>query len=278
MDIIERDVGQIPVSIGTSLAFEGLLGIHPTQPRQPTNVKTIQTVWINLRTMARNLFEAVPTEKSLSVDYTNAVAVLLTEVQTLPVAMAQHGYTGKIRYYLASKDAPKWAFPKANFKVPKTPKQIAYDMFERFVSIELLQQMKALKLDVMEIDAKPKSGEGVVAILTHYPHELLWKPQFSRLLLLESHTGKLKTYNEWYTKLNGLKSKDVDYPMPFTEFTIQIFGDGQTLDSQPRKIREELKELSKTKKWTGITTPDKLYHDVMSGSKELKDMYKLLRK
>lgn len=278
MDIIERDVGQIPVSIGTSLAFEGLLGIHPNQPRQPTNVKTIQTVWINLRTMARNLFEAVPTEKSLNVDYTNAVSVLLTEVQTIPVALAQQGYTGKIRYYLASKDAPKWAFPKANFKVPKTPKQIAYDMFERFVSIELLQQMKALKLDVMEIDTKPKSGEGVVAILTHYPHELLWKPQFSRLLLLESHTGKLKTYNEWYTKLNGLKSKDVDYPMPFTEFTIQVFGDGQTLDSQPRKIREELKELSKTKKWTGITTPDKLYHDVMNGSKELKDMYKLLRK
>lgn len=278
MDIIERDVGQIPVSIGTSLAFEGLLGIHPNQPRQPTNVKTIQTLWINLRTMARNLFEAVPTEKSLSVDYTNAVSVLLTEVQTIPVALAQHGYTGKVRYYLASKDAPKWAFPRANFKVAKTPKQIAYDMFERFVSIELLQQMKALKLDVMEIDAKPKAGEGVVAILTHYPHELLWKPQFSRLLLLESHTGKLKTYNEWWTKLNGLKSKDAEYPMPFTEFTIQVFGDGQTLDSQPRKIREELKELSKTKKWTGITTPDKLYHDVMNGSKELKDTYKLLRK
>lgn len=278
MDIIERDVGSIPVSIGTSLALEGILGTHPEKPQQPTNVKTVQTIWINLRTLARNLFQAVPTESALSVDYTNAVAVLLKETQTIPVAMAQQGYTGKIRYYLASKDGPKWSFPKAKFKEAKTPKQLAYDMFERFVSIELYQQMKAEKADVMEIDTKPKSGEGIVAILTHYPHELLWRPQFSRLLLLESHTGRLKTYNTWYTKLNGLKSKDVDYPMPFTEFTIQVFGDGQTLDSQPRKVRDELKELSKTKKWTGITTPDKLYHDIMSGSKELKDLYKLLRK
>ncbi|MCY1417613.1 hypothetical protein D9M71_331530 [compost metagenome] len=203
--------------------------------------------------------------------------VLLNETQVLPVALAQQGYTGKIRYYLASKDAVKWAFPKANFKELKSPKQIAYDMFERFVSIELYQQMKAANMDVMEIDRKPKSGEGIVAILTHYPHELLWKPQFSRLLLLESHTGKLKTYNTWYTKLNGISENE--YPMPFTEFTLQVFGDGELIaPQQPRKILTELKELSKAKKWTGITTPDKLYHDIMSSSKELKDLYKLLRK
>lgn len=278
MEIIERDVGKIPVSIGTSLAFEGLLGIHPDPPQQPTNVKTIQAVWINLRTMARNLFEAVPTEQALSIDYTAAVSVLLTEVQTIQVALTQYGFTAKIRFYLASKDAVKWTFPKAKFKEAKTPKQLAYTMFERFVCIELLQQMKALKIDVMEIDTKPKAGEGIVAILTHYPHELLWKPHFSRLLLLESHTGKLKTYNTWYTKLTGLKTKDVDCPMPFTEFTIQVFGDGQTLEGQPLALRRELKELAREKKWTGITTPDKLYHGIMNSSKELKDLYKLLRK
>ncbi|QBJ02597.1 hypothetical protein MZD04_gp068 [Pseudomonas phage Psa21] len=277
MDIIERDVGQIPVSIGTSLAFEGLLGIHPNQPVQPTNVKTIQTVWVNLRTLARNLFQAVPTDKALELDYTNSVAVLLNETQVLPVALSQKGFTGKVRYYLASKDAVKWSFPKANFKELKSPKQIAFDMFERFVSIELYQQMKELKMDVMEIDMKPKSGEGIVAIMTHYPHELLWKPQFSRLLLLESHTGKLKTYNTWYTKLNGISENE--YPMPFTEFTLQVFGDGELIaPQQPRSILKELKELSKAKKWTGITTPDKLYHDIMGSSKELKDLYKLLRK
>lgn len=278
MEIIERDVGQLPISIGTSLAFEGLLGIHPQKPEQPTNVKTIQQVWVNIRTLARNLFEAMPTEKALGIDFTAAVGVLLTEVQTIQIALTQYGCSSKVRFYLASKDAVKWTFPKAKFKEAKTPKQIAYVMFERFVCIELYQQMKALNIDVMEIDAKPKPGEGIVAILTHYPHELLWKPQFSRLLLLESHTGKLKTYNTWYTKLTGLKGKGVDCPMPFTEFTIQVFGDGQTLEGQALSIRKELKELATEKKWTGITTPDKVYHGIMNGSKELKDLYKLLRK
>lgn len=278
MDIIERDVGQIPISIGTSLAFEGLLGIHPNQPKQPTNNKTIQSVWVNLRTLARNLFAAVATDKADDMDYSNAVQVLVNEVQVIPIALAQRGFTGKVRFYLAGKDGAKWLLPKAKWKETKGPRQIAQEMFERFVAIELHQQLKASGVDVMEIDMRPKAGEGIVAILTHYPHELLWKPQFSRLLLLESHTGKIKTYNTWYSKLNTIK--EGEHPMPFTEFTLQVFGDGVLIAPQdPMKLRKELKQLSLDKKWTGITSPDKLYHDVMTyGSKELQDLYKALRK
>jgi len=280
MDIVERDVGQIPVSIGTSLAFEGLMNIHPNQPQQPTNNKTIQSVWVNLRTLARNLFSAVATDKADDLDYSASVQVLMNEVQVLPIALKQLGFTGKIRFYLASKDAVRWMLPKAKWKETKGPKAIAMEMFERFVAIELYQQMKTAKMDVFEIDTRPKSGEGIVALLTHYPHELLWKPQFARLLLLESHTGKIKTYNTWYTKLNGLKDKDNDYSMPFTEFTLQVFGDGLLVAPQePIKLRKELKQLSTDKKWTGITGQEKLYHDVMSsGTKELQELYKKLRK
>ena len=278
MDIIERDVGQIPVSIGTSLAFEGLLGIHPTQPRQPTSNKTIQSVWINIRTLARNLFSAVASDKTDNLDYSSSVEVLMDEVRVLPIALQQRGFTGQLRFYLASSDGVKWLLPKAKWKDTKGPKQIAMSMFERFVAIELFSRMKENNMDVFEIDAKPKAGEGIVALLTHYPHELLWKPQFTRLLLLESHTGKLKTYNTWYSKLNNIS--EGEFPMPFNEFTLQVFGDGLLISPQdPIKLRKELKQLSLDKKWTGITSNEKLYHDVMSsGSKELQDLYKRLRK
>ncbi|MFO5855027.1 hypothetical protein, partial [Klebsiella pneumoniae] len=79
------------------------------------------------------------------------------------------------------------------------------DVYERFVSIELYQKLKDTDLITMEISNKPPKVEGTVLLLTHFPHELLWKPHFNRLLLLESHTGKIKTYNMWYNKLNGLK-------------------------------------------------------------------------
>lgn len=277
MDIIERETGSLPISIATSLALAGILGTHPDSPRQPTNVKTIQAVWINLRTLARNLYQAMPSADAISMDYSEAVNVLVDEVRVIQTAMAQGGFSGKIRYYLVAKDAVKWLLPKANFKEAKTPNQLAYEMFERFVSIELYTRLKAEKnVDVFEIELNPKFGEGVVALLTHYPYELLWKPRFSRLLLLESHTGKLKAYQTWYTKLNGLKENE--FPMPFTEFTLQVFGDGVMVAPQALKYRNALKDLSKVKKWSGITSQEKLYHDVISSGPELSDLYKTLRK
>lgn len=285
MNIIEREVGAIPVSIGTSLAFEGLLGIHSEQPKQPTEPNSIRAVWVNLRTLARNLYASMPSEDAKAMNYADAVEVLLGEVNVLPIALGQIGWPGKVVFYMPSKNGPKWMFPHAAFKdaakdkddKPKkrTPNQLAYEEYERFVSIELLHRMQAEHIPVLEIDIKPPTTEGTVALLTHTPHELLWKPLFGRLLLLESHTGKLKAYHTWYTKLNTIKE---DTPLPFNEFTLQVFGDGQIIDGQSRKIREELKDMAQKKRWSGVTTTDKFYHDIMTGSPELKACYKTLRK
>lgn len=276
MELIEREVGQIPVSIGTSLAFEGLLGIHPnTELKQPLDVKSVKEVWVNLRTLARNFHSAIPTDKQHQTNPDDAVSILFQELQTIPIALAQYGSKVKVRWYIASKDAIKWEYPKASFKEAKTPKQMAYEVFERYVAIELLQRLKEDRIDVMEIDKAPTRTQGTVALITHYPHELLWKQHFDRLLLLESHTGKIKPYNLWYTKLNGVSA---DSPIPFTKFTLQVFGDSVIIEPQPKAIKAQLKQLATTRRWTPVTTQDKIYHDITThGSKELKESYALLR-
>lgn len=275
MKLIDRDVGQIPVSIGTSLAFEGYLGIHPNQPKQPIDVKSVKEIWVNLRTVARNLWGAVPTSEVTNLNPAAAVDVLMQEVQTIPVALAQAGARAKVRYYIAGKNAMKWMFPKATFKEAKTPKQMAYEVYERYAAVELYQRMQAEGIEVMEIDRKPPPSDGTIALLTHYPHELLWKEHFNRLLLLESHTGKFKPWQMWYTKLNNIKE---DTPMPFSKYTIQVFGDGVELLPQSRTIIGQLKQLALTKKWSPVTAESKVYHDInSSGSKELKESYALLR-
>jgi hypothetical protein len=276
MDIIERTVGDIPVSIGTALAFAGLLGTLPEPIRQPVDLKSVREVWVNLRTLARNLYAAMPSEATQQIDLVGAVDVLEEEVKTLSTVLAQHGSKCRVRFYMASKDAIKWAFPHANFKQAKTPKQLGYDMYERFCSIELFQRIKASGVDVLEIDRLPPKTDGTVALITHFPTELLWRSQFARLLLLESHTGKLKTFNQWYTKLNGIKE---DTLMPFNSFTLQVFGDSVVLDSQSIKVKKQLKELAVAKRWTGMTTQDKIHHDIMSSkSEELIAAYKQLRR
>lgn len=276
MNILEREVGTIvPVSIGTSRAFEGLLGQHPDNPKQPTDAKTIKEIWINIRTLVRNLYQAMSSENQTGIDLVDAVHVVVDEAKVIPVVLQQYGIKAVVKFYIPTKDSVKWLFKHATFKESKTPKQLAYDIYERFVSIETYNKLKEDNIPVMEIDTKPPRVDGTVLLFTHYPHELLWKPNFNRLLLLESHTGKIKTYNQWYTKLNGIKE---DTPMPFTPFTIQVFGDKQYLEPQPKHIRAQLKQLALQRKWTGITTPDKIHHDITSyGTSDLKQAYKLLK-
>lgn len=275
MYLVEREVGQIPISIGTSLAFEGYLGTHPNQPKQPIDVKSVKEIWVNLRTLARNLWSAVPTAEVANLNPASAVDVLMQEVQTIPVALAQAGARAKVRYYIAGKDAMKWMFPKALFKVAKTPKQMAYEVYERYAAIELYQRMIAEGIEVIEINRTPPKTDGTIALLTHYPHELLWKESFSRLLLLESHTGKFKPWQLWFTKLNNIKE---DNPMPFSKFTLQVFGDGVEIDAQPRAIVAQLKLMAQNRKWSPVTAESKVYHDINThGSKELKETYANLR-
>ncbi len=276
IDILEREVGAIPISIGTSLAFEALFGIHPNQPQQTVNVKTVKEIWINIRTLTRNLYQAVPTSNQASIHLNTAVDVLTDEVKLLPFVLSQYGLMVKLVFYNSEVEDAKWSFPKAKFKELKTPKQIAYKFFEDYVTSGLLQRLKDESITVLEIKIKPPRMTTTVALLTHFPHELLWREQFDRLLLLESHTGKLKPYNLWYTKLNGVSSTDA--PLPFNKYTLQVFGDSIFIDPQPKNVKAQLKNLALTRKWSPVTTPDKFYHDITThGSKELIENYKTLR-
>lgn len=275
MNLIEREVGKIPVSIGTSLAFEGYLGVHQNQPRQPIDVKSVKEIWINLRTLARNLWQAVPTAEVSNINPATAVDVLMQEVQTIPVALAQQGARAKVHFYITGKDSMKWTFPRAEFKQARTPKQMAYEVYERYTSIELYRRMKDEGMEVILIERNPPKSDGTVALLTHYPSDLLWKEHFNRLLLLESHTGKLKPWNLWYTKLHNVTDAT---PMPFNKFTLQVFGDSVDIISQPRNIIGQLRQLAIDKKWSPVTSDAKTYHDIQSsGSKELKEAYAKLR-
>lgn len=276
IDILEREVGAIPISIGTSLAFEALFGIHPNQPQQTVNVKTVKELWINLKTLVRNLYQAVPTANQASIPLNTAIDLLVDEIKLMPFIVTQYNLMVKLNFYYTDKEDVKWSFPKAKFKEAKTPKQIAYRFYEDYVTAGLIQRLLDETLPTTHIKSKPPRITSTVALLTHFPHELLWRDSFDRLLLLESHTGRLKPYNLWYTKLNGITGTDA--PIPFNKYTLQVYGDSIVIDAQPKNIKAQLKQLALSRKWSPVTTPDKFYHDITThGTKELIENYKLLR-
>lgn len=258
MRIIEREVGQFPISIGTSLALEGLLGIHPNQPKNVLDNKSITTIFINIRTLVRNLFSAIETKRQAESEPIDALLVLRQEMETISVVLQQAGLKAKVQYYITGSDVIKWVIPKAKFKEPKTPKQIITDIFEKTVAIDVLPLLRDAGIDYLELNKAPERTLGTTVILTHHCFELLWKSQFDRLLLLESNTGRIKPYNLWYTKLNGIK----DTAIPFTSFTLLVFGDNIQVESQPKRIRDQLRLLMEERKWTPVTSRDKIYHDL----------------
>ena len=102
--------------------------------------------------------------------------------------------------------------------------------------------------------------------MTHQAHDLLSYSKFKRLDLLESHTGKLKKKNLWYTKYNNGSELGM---MPFDRVLIQIFGDSDLFHPMTLQLRNEIIALAKAKHWTFATTKDKINADIRT----LKNQY-----
>jgi hypothetical protein len=93
------------------------------------------------------------------------------------------------------------------------------------------------------------------------------------LVLLESHTGKIKPRGQWYTKyLNG---KDL-VQIPFNEGFLQVFGDSETFRPMDIRFRRAILEIAERYKWTAVSTLEKLNY----GIDQLKNPYykEVLRK
>lgn len=270
-ELVTREVGQFPLSIGTSLALEAVLGLHPNPPKQPAGYKSLQSLWINLRTLTRNLYQAMKADEAKNIKFINAVIVLLNEIQSIPQVLSNAGSSIKPVLYVEDMNEFKWLYPHAKLKVPKTDKQVHYKTYEDMVLAMLLEHLKEEKIPFTVVKRRPPAQHVQAMMLTHEPHQLLWKEAFDRLMLLESHTGKLKLYNNWYTKLNTNTDESV---FPFNRYTLQVFGDGSLFDAQARNIKDELKQLASYKRWTGLTSYEKMRSDIFNvGSQALKKNY-----
>lgn len=272
--VIPHETGAFALAIGTSLAIEGLVGVHPGKPNQPSGHRAINALWVNVRTLVRNYYQSVKSADAERIKFPDAALVVFNEIQALPDILRSQNKNIEIVFYHQPMENIKQQFPNANYRKAKTDKQVFYQRFEDITLIHVLAECKNAGVKVEIIKNQPVSGRKIVAILSHIPKDLFWKSSFERMFLLESHTGKLKTYVDWYTKLQGVKS---DNPLPLNEFTLQVFGDAAIFDSQDKKIRAEVKQLAAVKRWNGSTSAGKVKSDILGyGSSLLKETYRKL--
>lgn len=270
--ISERVIGQYPLSIATSLAIEGAMGIHPDKPDQTKKLlPNYEVVWVNLKTIFRNLYNAIDRSVVQDVKPQDFVDAFTSEIDQLKsVIHVETASKTDVVLYVSDYAGMDQKYRHAILRGDQTPLQQQYS---KLMVYTIAQYLKTHGHDVKRYTLKITDAEPRRAlILTHYAFDLL-APRMPNLSLLESHTGTIKDKHQWYTKyLNGRELVHI----PFREDMLQVFGDNEHFRPMKPSIRKQILELAEQYRWTQVTTTDK----IRAGIDHLKDplLKEILRK
>lgn len=250
MSLDSRELGKIPVSIGTALALDGLYNRHPDiKPSHILPASKATQLYINGRTMFRNMYNAVgDSGKASKIRAKEYATAMLAEIDEIEKAVQAEEHKLNVRVYLPSYKSLGIYFPKGELKPATTDKRKQYIMLENETLQRLHDQYKQLEeKPFIDIDCVLKIEHPTsVFLLSHLPMDLLLAENYTELLLVESHTGKVKTKKYWYTKF----ATERDSAIPFNKAMLLFFGDsGGIFKAQNKQSRDALRAVANARSW-----------------------------
>lgn len=259
-----------PLSIATSLAFESIIGEHPEHPTHRNDLVEFDTVWLNLRTLYRNLFNAVSDTDPLQIQSKEYAKAMANELAVIGELVNEHsGGKCQVRLYFSDYLKVEKKHKGAVVRMDNTDKQKAYTAKLNKVFTEFFNLYPPADHDIHVTDDLIEVKERKNALIfTHYPYDLLAYKNFHELTLLESHTGALKKRALWYTKF--YEGKDLAM-IPFCRWMLQIFGDKETFRPMDIKIRKEIKEIAIRLRWNAFTSQEMINY----GLNDMRNHYAL---
>jgi hypothetical protein len=251
-----RELGQIPISIGTSLALEGAFGILEDNHNPKPIIHSVDVLYVNIRTLIRNMVGAIDTEQLHAVFPEDLAYILVNELTTIEqaVALVSKGRV-KVQPYLCNyRDLPR-KFQYAILKNANTELQRYAALREENTVVEfkkLLHEHPNIRPIETDMELPPDARK--VLLLSNYVVDLLQRYKFAAITLLESHTGATKPPAMWHTKLT--KGKELEH-IPFDRMTLQFFGDnGNLFTGFPIKYRRIMLDIAQKNRWHAMTTKD----------------------
>lgn len=249
-----RATGQFPLSIATSLAIESACGIHPEIIAKKPPVRDFQELWINVKTLFRNLYGSLDKETAEIVSFHEMGQTLIQEMETIRSIIAEYSPSTKVVYFINEYLNIERDYPHAVIRSETTEKKRDYQNLLDQTIEQYLDKNKELGIVLSIGKLEPKSYVSAM-IMTHMVLDLIARYKFDNLVLLESHTGKIKPFPQWYTKYFNGK----DLPMiPFQIGLLQIFGDDVTFKPLSIKIRKEIAAVAEKRSWAAITSKDRI--------------------
>lgn len=276
--LTSRVMSSFGVSIGTGLMLESLF--EPTYERYdkdreiPNKIKidNYNIHLINLHMVIRNIISASGNHKEYHIYFKNDTLfkIALEELDN-------------IQYLYSNSDCIPILFVPNYSNIRKSlnyEKNVPYNDFEfgidTYINKMLSNYKDVLTIPLIETYKIPSEfNNQKVLISTSYPVDLLNIDKVKSMDLLESHTGKLKKPDLWYTKYHKFGKNDLSH-LPFNELLLYIFGDGKMIMSLPVKMKRLLLELSIKEKWTPKTGLLKMKNDIVHVP-ELHDIVKHLK-
>lgn len=246
-----RTLSSLPISVGTGLAIESLV---------QTPLYKYSTFLINIKTLIRNAKDSYDKEYNPKVDeIVEAVSEDMKGIAEALASLKLVEHLELVYYYPSYKDLRR-LFPLANLKEPKTELQIKEHKLVEDVGKKIINKYEKIikRNNVLLPDFKGKA-----IIITHHPVDLATSKSYTRLNLLESHTGLIKSFPEFYTKLTNGKEL---YNIPLNKLTIQIFGDNATdfYAVKSLSVKNAIKDLANKANWSSASTPSFVYSSIKS--------------
>lgn len=241
-----RELGEYPLSISTDAAIGSII---------KEGLGNARHVWINLHTLFRNLHGAVDPVRRTNLGIPQWQQGLFEEVLQIQSLLAKH-VTGELVFYFPSYEGVLRKYPRAQVRAT-TSKRIqeyallASAVLRGFVSKSKdMQEQHQLRVESFDVDLK--GFPPAAFIITHFAIDLL--SCRSDTILLETHTAARKPQSQWNTKFVTENQLD----MPFNRLTLQVFGDKTTFSPMPLKVKESLIKIAKERKWTPLTTKERV--------------------
>ena len=257
-----RTLSGFPLSVGTGLALESVF--EPTQAsvntdvnKQSLDISKYQEIWINLGTLFRNLYNALDKDAVKFVQVGDASDALIAEMDVIHDLVKDQGKDriNVVFYYCEYDDLAK-RFPMGSLRLPRTPLQMVYsNLYTQTLKTVYRKSGKGRVHNVSKVGSVFGSDGKRALIMTHFATDLLNRRRFRELDLLESHTGKLKTLTDWYTKY--YEGRDLNM-LPMSGLLLPVFGDDHQFRPQSKAMKLAVLEVAKKDRWTVLSRPTQI--------------------
>lgn len=272
-----RTISSFPISIGTAMAMESLF-LPRQEPYDPSRkipnrveVKHYQSIYISLATMFRNIIGALSKEQIAVAKPSHVKEILESEIEIIYSLFQLEGmnYCRPVFYYCDYQNLFKKHFHQAvRFRLDQSPAQQHITQLMLLTMKEFFKEHGEIEFKHFDSEFKTSISERSL-LLSHIPYDLLNHTKFNRLDLIESHTGKLKPRNLWYTKYYKFGNEELN-TLPFLKKLLLVFGDSVMVQPMDIRFRRMLLEISRNRHWTPLTTQEKVIQDL---DLDLKDRY-----